>query len=67
MKATESKYYIDYIYDNPSGANFYHQLVRRADNAILYANPNLDFVKIRCLEVKFNPITSLNSLFQKEK
>nr|DAR52632.1 MAG TPA: hypothetical protein [Caudoviricetes sp.] len=51
MKATESKYYIDYIYDNPSGANFYHQLVRRADNAILYANPNLDFVKIRCWEL----------------
>lgn len=40
---TESKYYIDYIYNNPSGANFYFQLVRRSDEAILYANPNLDF------------------------
>lgn len=41
-----SKYYIDYVYDNPSGANFYHQLVRRSDGAILYANPNLDNVYI---------------------
>lgn len=53
MKATESKYYIDYIYDNPSGANFYHQLVRRADNAILYANPNLDFCKNSLLGIGY--------------
>lgn len=54
MEQNESKYYIDYIYDNLSGANFYHQLVRRADNAILYANPNLDSVKIRCWELGIN-------------
>lgn len=48
---TESKYYIDYIYNNPSGDNFYFQLVRRSDEAILYAKPNLDFVKIRCWEL----------------
>lgn len=48
MKAEESKYYIDYIYNNPSGSNFYHQLVRRADQAILYANPNLDYVMLYC-------------------
>ena len=45
-----STYFIDYIYDNPSGANFYHQLVRRVDNAILYANPNLDFVFLFCFK-----------------
>lgn len=50
MKPTR-KYYIDYVYDNPSGANFYHQLVRSSDGAILYANPNLDFVKLRCWEL----------------
>jgi hypothetical protein len=50
----DSKYYIDYIYNNPSGSNFYHQLVRRSDGAILYANPNLDFVKIRCWELEIN-------------
>lgn len=46
-----SKYYIDYIYDNPTGTNFYHQLVRREDNAILYANPNLDNVFLYCFKV----------------
>ena len=47
----ESKYYIEYIYNIPSGANFYFQLVRPSDEEILYANPNLDFVKIRCWEL----------------
>lgn len=50
MKPTR-KYYIDYIHSNPSGENFYHQLVRSSDGAILYANPNLDFVKLRCWEL----------------
>lgn len=50
MKA-KRKYHIDYIYDNPSGHNFYFQLVRTADDAILYANPNLDYVKLRCWEL----------------
>lgn len=51
QKPAETPYYIDYIYNNPSGENFYYQLVRRRDNAILYANPNLDFVKLRCWEL----------------
>lgn len=44
------KYTIDYIYDNPSGENYYHQLVRNADGAILYANPNLDNVFLHCFK-----------------
>ena len=48
------KYFIDYIYDNTIGENFYHQLVRRADGAILYANPILDNIKIRCFELGIN-------------
>jgi hypothetical protein len=43
-----SKYYIDYIYDNTIGVNFYHQLVRRSDEAILYANPDLNRVYVYC-------------------
>lgn len=50
-KPAETQYYIDYIYNNPSGENFYYQLVRKSDDAILYANPNLDFVKLRCWEL----------------
>lgn len=38
-------YYIDYIYDRPKGEkNFYYQLVRKADNAILYAHEDLNEV-----------------------
>jgi hypothetical protein len=51
QKPAEAPYYIDYIYNNPSGENFYYQLVRRRDDAILYANPNLDCVKVRCWEL----------------
>ena len=51
MAQQESKYYIDYIHSNTIGSNFYHQLVRRSDEAILYANPNLDNVKLRCWEL----------------
>ena len=51
MKTTETKYFIDYIYNNTSGLNFYHQLVRRADGAILYANQSIDNVFIRCWEM----------------
>lgn len=51
MDKPKSKYYIDYIYNQPTGSNFYFQLVRTADDAILYANPNLDYVKIRCWEL----------------
>jgi hypothetical protein len=54
MKANamkNSKYYIDYIYGNTIGVNFYHQLVRRSDEAILYANPDLNRVYMRCWEL----------------
>jgi hypothetical protein len=46
-----TKYFIDYIYNNPTGSNFYHQLVRRSDNAILYANEKLDNIFIKCWEL----------------
>ena len=51
MKTEKTKYVIDYIYNNTSGINFYHQLVRRSDNAILYANEKLDNVFLRCWEL----------------
>lgn len=53
-KKENSRYYIDYVYDNPTGHNFYHQLVRRSDGAILYANPNLDFVFVCCFKMGIN-------------
>ena len=46
-----TRYVIDYIYNNKTGINFYHQLVRQSDGAILYANQNLDNVFIRCWEL----------------
>lgn len=45
-------YYIDYIYDRPKGEkNFYYQLVRKADNAILYAHEDLKEVLRRRAEL----------------
>ena len=57
----EAHYVIDYVYDNPGGINFYHQLVRQSDNAILYANENLDNVFLRCWElgIKQNDVVVL--------
>jgi hypothetical protein len=40
----KTKYFIDYVYNQPSGANYYHTLVRTRDNAILFSNPNLQLV-----------------------
>ena len=40
----KTKYFIDYIYNQPSGENFYHQLVRTKDDAILFANRDLETV-----------------------
>lgn len=40
MKVT-TKYFIDYVYDQPGEANHCHTLVRTRDNAILSSNPNL--------------------------
>lgn len=39
-----TKYFIDYVYDQPSGANFYHTLVRTRDSLILYSNSDLQTV-----------------------
>lgn len=47
----KSKYYVDYIYNNPTGENFYFQLVRRSDDAILYANRDLNNVFLHCWHV----------------
>ena len=44
----KAEYVIDYVYDNPSGANFYYQLVRLSDDAILFANQNLNNVMLHC-------------------
>lgn len=43
-----TKYYVDYVYNNPSGENYYHQLVRSKDNCILYAKSNLDNICLFC-------------------
>ena len=40
----KTKYFIDYVYNQPTGENFYHTLVRTHDDAILYSNPNLQLV-----------------------
>ena len=47
QKPAEAPYYIDYIYNNPSGENFYYQLVRKSDDAILYANPYLNLYNLQ--------------------
>ena len=45
-------YYIYYIYDRPKGEkNFYYQLVRKADKAILYAHEDLNEVLRRRAEL----------------
>lgn len=48
----ETPYYIDYVHSALTGEpNFYHTLVRRSDGAILYANADLNNVKLRCWEL----------------
>lgn len=45
-------YYIDYIYDRPNGEeNFYYQLVRKSDGAILFAHKDLKEVLSRRAEL----------------
>ena len=51
VNAERTTYYIDYIHDKGNTTEPYFQLVRRRDEAILYANANLDFVKLRCWEL----------------
>lgn len=40
----KTRYYIDYVYNQTIGENFYHTLVRTRDEAILYSNKNLQYV-----------------------
>lgn len=40
----KTKYFIDYVYDQTIGENFYHTLVRTRDGVILYSSPNLKWV-----------------------
>jgi hypothetical protein len=48
----DSRYYIDYIYDHVTeSGNYYYQLVRRSDDAILYANRKLDLVFAHCFKM----------------
>lgn len=44
-----AKYVIDYVCDKPFGEpNFYYQIVRIKDNAILYANTDRNNVIMEC-------------------
>ena len=44
-----AKYVIDYVYDNaPGEPNFYYQIVRIKDDAILYANADRNNVIMEC-------------------
>ena len=43
-----AEYVVDYVYDNPSGANFYFQLVRLKDNAILCAHESQTDIIMYC-------------------
>lgn len=58
----KTEYYIDYIYGQTIGKNFYHQLVRTRDEAILFANKDLKtviwYAKIK-LNINGNELTIL--------
>lgn len=41
-----AEYVIDYVYNNPSGENFYYQLVRLLDDAILCAYKDIKDVML---------------------
>lgn len=44
-----AKYVIDYVYDNaPGESNFYYQIVRIKDDAILYANVDKNNIIAEC-------------------
>ena len=46
-----SEYVIDYVCDNVSGENFYYQLVRLKDDAILCSYKSVISVKLYCWDV----------------
>ena len=57
-----TKYYIDYkIYKDRGRIEAYHQLVRASDEAILYANTQLDNIFLFCFHqgINKNEITLL--------
>lgn len=46
-----AEYVVDYVYNNPTGENFYFQLVRLSGNAILCAYRDQKDVMIHCWKV----------------
>lgn len=44
----KTDYFVDFVYTQPSGENFYHQLTRSKDGLILYANADLNNIFIWC-------------------
>ena len=43
-----AKYVVDYVYDGEGEFNYYYQLVRMKDGAILYANKDRNYVILDC-------------------
>ena len=43
-----AEYVVDYVYENVGCGNFYFQLVRLSDNAILYANKDMNNIIVYC-------------------
>ena len=43
-----TKYVVDYVYDGEGDFNYYYQLVRMKDGAILYANKDQNCVILDC-------------------
>ena len=54
-----AKYVVDYVYDNPNGINYYYQIVRIKDNAILYANPDRNNIVMEAwkMGLKFDEVS----------
>ena len=51
----KTKFYIDFVHEKVNGSiNCYYQLVRRADEAILYANPDLNNIFLFCFHAGIN-------------
>lgn len=46
-----AEYVVDYVYDNVEGENFYFQLVRLPDNAILCAHKDKNDIIAYCWKV----------------
>lgn len=54
-----AKYVVDYVYNNNGASNYYYQLVRLADNLILYANADRNNVCIYAWKtgIKFDEVS----------